>query len=661
MRKFVLFLICLWKADNVLSSSSTVVSANSTDPAPSPSSANLLSTPSSNDSFVQVSTVILDLSTSVFDSPSNNTIQPTATSDLQSLQTVGENPPTKVVPDIDCADINWKNPTSACSDADCIKKQMITLAKMSSCLEETRENVSFSRMDIPKQVISMGLNFAKAIKRKLDSGELEVINATAVVVTEDMAMEVGVIDSADYNETKIKSFPIYKDLLTGKWANMDDSVIIPVGELPSTGKSIYAVALMLNLLNNKYLRTAEMDWTENYAAVSEISELYVTGDVLLTHKKMPKKAINSNIFSVAFQHERTELKGPLNKPALLRLKQLQTNKEHFDTICVSLDGGLWSRDGSNVKETRGSRTTCEISHLSTFALISKVTEKVDDSARKMVVTVASVLGSFSILGLLICAIVAIVTNYHQRDNMRIALNIDVSLLLSQLVFFIGLSTNDNMFFSSPKTCEVVNPFVHLFELAALTWLLMEALYYYSTLRPLFNENNTVPIVFYFTVGWGLPIAFASACAEFNYPHFGSPERSEFCWMFVRGGDAWFFGAPVLILVLLNLITRAFILKEVINWEDDPDDIRLERIKTRLVTSLVLMLVIVLTWLSGIFAVNNTENKTYHYVFIVFYTFQGLLVLLFYCIRNQEMWEFRKGKKEEEEKEKNKTYDFVYHP
>ena len=35
--------------------------------------------------------------------------------------------------------------------------------------------------------------------------------------------------------------------------------------------------------------------------------------------------------------------------------------------------------------------------------------QVDDSDRKMVVTVATVLGSFSILGLLICVIVAIVS------------------------------------------------------------------------------------------------------------------------------------------------------------------------------------------------------------------------------------------------------------
>lgn len=224
---------------------------------------------------------------------------------------------------------------------------------------------------------------------------------------------------------------------------------------------------------------------------------------------------------------------------------------------------------------------------------------------------------------------------------------DVSLLLSQLVFFIGLPTSATLFHSNPKTCEVVNPFLQFFELAALSWLLMEGIYYYSTLKPLFNDNNTVPIVFYFAVGWGIPVAFASACAEFNYPHFGIPERSEFCWMFVRGSEAWYFGAPVLILVVLNLITRACTLKEVVTWQDDPDDIRLERAKYRLVTSVVIMLAIVLTWLSGILAVNNTTSKTYHYFFIVFYTFQ--------------MWEFRKGKKEEEEKEKNKTYDFVYHP
>jgi len=599
----------------------------------------------------------------MFNNLPENTIQPTATVDSQQRETVNANVSATASPETDCADLNWNDPIHACADADCVKKQMEILGMMSRCLKENPENVSLSGTDIPEKVMSLGLVLANTMKAKLDNGD--DINATAVVMTADMAMEVGVIDSAEYNGTNLKSlrtFPNYEDSgFTGKWTNMGDSVALPVGELPSSGKLVYAVAIMPNVLGDKYLSKADMDWEDNDIAVSELSELYVIGDKLLTRKRRPKKRINSNLISATFRHEGAELKGPFKNPAVITLKRTHTSEEHYDTTCVFLDGSVWSKDGCDVKQTSRSQTICKSSHLSTFALISKVKEKVDDSDRKMVVTVATVLGSFSILGLLICVIVAIVITYHQRDSMRIALNIDVALLLSQLVFFIGLSTGDNLFFSNPSTCEVVSPFLHLFELAALTWLLMEGFYYYSTLKPLFNEKNTVPIVFYFAVGWGIPIAFASACAEFTYPHFGSPERSEFCWMFVHGGDAWFFAAPVLILVLLNLITRGFILKEVIDWQDDPDDIRLERAKTRLVTSIVLMVVIVLTWLFGVLAVNHTEDKVYHYVFIVFYTFQGLFVLLFYCIRNQEMWEYRKDKKDEEEKEKSRTYDFVYHP
>ncbi|XP_020621691.1 adhesion G protein-coupled receptor L3-like [Orbicella faveolata] len=433
-------------------------------------------------------------------------------------------------------------------------------------------------MDIPKQAMKLGRSLAEEINRTLESGDPNV-TATAVIITEGMDVETNFSNCFDF-----LSYPL-----------------------------------------------------SSHIPDSDISELYVVGDKLETRKKVPKKRINSNLLAVEFvTNTGLQLKGPLTHPAVITLKHLHADQDHFDPACGYWDESMWAKDGCKVDETSVSETVSKCTHFSTFAVIMKVEKKVDDSDREMVVTVATVLGSFSILGLLICAIVAIVINYHQKDHMRIALNIDVALLLSQLVFFIGLSTGDNMFFSKPKTCDVVNPFVHFFELAALTWLLMEALYYYSTLKPLFNEKNTVPIVFYFAVGWGLPVAFASACAEYAYPHFGTPEKSEFCWMFIGGGEAWFFGGPVLILVLLNLLARVFVVKEIVCWQDDPDDIRIERAKTRLMTSSAMMAVIVLTWLFGVLAVNHTEDKIYHYIFIVFYTFQGLLVLLFYCIRNQEV-------------------------
>lgn len=658
----------LWKADVVLPQSSTVEnpgivspSPSASNEAPSPPSAGAVSSPLLHGSVVQV-TMTLDLDSSVFNT--QNPIQPTATADSQPLQTANANTNASntAEPDLNCADIDWNHPIPDCTDADCVKKHMKMLATMSSCLKDKEDNVTFSKMDIPKRFMSVGMGLAKAIKTKRDNGD--DVNDSEVVMTDEMAMEVGVVDSAKYNGTKLEllTFPNYKaSALTGKWANMGVSVALPIDELPTTGNFVYAVAILTNVVGDEHLNKADMDWEDIDVEGSELTELYVVDDKLLTRKKPAIKQINSHLISAVFEHGGAELKGPFKKPAEITLNRLHTSEEYFGTTCVFLDGSVWSKDGCDVKTTRGSQTVCKSSHLSTFALISKIEEKMDDSDRKLFVTVATVLGSFSILGLLICAIVAIVITYHQRDNMRIALNIDVSFLLSQLVFFIGLSTSENKFFSNPKTCEVVSPFLHFFELAALTWLLMEGFYYYSTLKPLFNDKNTVPIVFYFAVGWGIPIAFASACAEFTYPHFGIPEKSEFCWMFIRGVEAWYFGAPVLILVLLNLITRAFILREVITWQNDPDDITLERAKTRLVTSMVIMLAIVLTWLFGILAVNHTEDKIYHYFFVLFYTSQGLLVLLFYCIRNQEMWEYRKGKKDEEEKEKNQTYDFVYHP
>lgn len=81
---------------------------------------------------------------------------------------------------------------------------MKILDMMPSCLKESPDNVSFSRMDIPKEALKLGMAFANVIKTKLEN-ETET-NSTVVVTTRDMAMEVGVIDMADYNGKNKKKF-----------------------------------------------------------------------------------------------------------------------------------------------------------------------------------------------------------------------------------------------------------------------------------------------------------------------------------------------------------------------------------------------------------------------------------------------------------------------
>ncbi|XP_015754119.1 PREDICTED: uncharacterized protein LOC107333772 isoform X2 [Acropora digitifera] len=143
------------------------------------------------------------------------------------------------------------------------------------------------------------------------------------------------------------------------------------------GKTIYVFALMPDLIGDKWLKNDEMDFQDVVdVRKSEMSDLFVDRDKLRTHKSLPKKRINSKLVSVAFQDDRgTEMKGPLTESALLTLQHLHI-ADHFETNCVYLDGSLWSKDGCDVKETLGSQTTCKIKYLSTFALISKVKEKV---------------------------------------------------------------------------------------------------------------------------------------------------------------------------------------------------------------------------------------------------------------------------------------------
>ena len=46
--------------------------------------------------------------------------------------------------------------------------------------------MSFSKMDIPKKIMSLGMSYADAIKKKLDNNE--DVNTTDVIMTSDMGI-----------------------------------------------------------------------------------------------------------------------------------------------------------------------------------------------------------------------------------------------------------------------------------------------------------------------------------------------------------------------------------------------------------------------------------------------------------------------------------------
>lgn len=68
---------------------------------------------------------------------------------------------------------------------------------------------------------------------------------------------------------------------------------------------------------------------------SEMSDLFVDGDKLRTHKKLPKKRINSKLVSVAFKPDGgTEMKGPLTESALVTLRHLHVRCLVFSMLLI---------------------------------------------------------------------------------------------------------------------------------------------------------------------------------------------------------------------------------------------------------------------------------------------------------------------------------------
>lgn len=324
MQKFIVFIIFFWRADVALLQASTVDSSSpSSNLEPSPSSVDQASNSSSNMSGSPVvqTTMTLDLSASVFENnTSQTTIQPApATSDTQPSQTVNASISATATVALNCADVNWTHSFPLCSDKGCVKENMKILDAMSRCFEEKSENVSFSKMDMPEKLMSMGRSFVKEMKAKLDNCSAGNCNDSEIFVIGKMAMEVGVINCARFNNTKMESmeFPNYTHpAFNGK--NMADSIDIAISELPKTGKFMYVVAVMPNVFGVENLKKNDMDWEDSDIGGSKLHELYVVEDKLYTHKQAPKKRINSNFISAVFYHEEAEFK----KPALITLKHL---------------------------------------------------------------------------------------------------------------------------------------------------------------------------------------------------------------------------------------------------------------------------------------------------------------------------------------------------
>uniref|UniRef100_A0A8C2IJ72 G-protein coupled receptors family 2 profile 2 domain-containing protein n=1 Tax=Cyprinus carpio TaxID=7962 RepID=A0A8C2IJ72_CYPCA len=126
-----------------------------------------------------------------------------------------------------------------------------------------------------------------------------------------------------------------------------------------------------------------------------------------------------------------------------------------------------------------------------------------------------------------------VLDIPKSDRTSVHKNLFVSLTCAQIVLLCSGSAVHNK-----VACTLVAALMHLFFMAAFSWMLVEGLLLWSKVVSV-NLSEDRHIKYYYLIGWGLPaliVTITLASAAGNYSADGH------CWLSVQNGVIW--AAPV---------------------------------------------------------------------------------------------------------------------
>ncbi|XP_072046576.1 uncharacterized protein [Amphiura filiformis] len=325
-----------------------------------------------------------------------------------------------------------------------------------------------------------------------------------------------------------------------------------------------------------------------------------------------------------------------------------------ESICVFWDeeAGNWSRYGCEKVDGESSayHTSCYCNHSTSFALLMHVwPHQVSKTQEISILLIAYIGCGVSLL----MSVLTLWVFFHLRwyllysEATFVHINLIFALILVQCIFLAGVEHPEN-----EKTCKVVAVLLHLAYLAVFAWLLVEGVHLYLKVLRVFGAENK-QLMPYLIIGWGVPLVITGISFGAGYDGYGS-ENS--CWLDTNSGLIWAFAAPVLFLVLVNLMILGLIVRVIIQSSEikEIDAHYFTHVKSGVKGVLVLLPIFGITWTLGLIAVNS-ETIMFIYLFAIFNSLQGVFIFVVYCILNAEVrMAWRKKKAEDQKIELAKT-------
>ncbi|KAM8763529.1 adhesion G protein-coupled receptor E1 isoform 1-T1 [Rhynchonycteris naso] len=325
----------------------------------------------------------------------------------------------------------------------------------------------------------------------------------------------------------------------------------------------------------------------------------------------------------------------LSKPVFLTLQHTQPGGARTKYLCVywegSEEGGSWSTEGCAHVRSNGSYTTCKCFHLSSFAVLMALVPKADPA----LAAITYVGLSLSLLCLFLAALTFSLCRPIQNTSTSLHLQLCICLFLAHLLFLTGIDQTE-----PEMLCSIIAGVLHYLYLAAFTWMLLEGLHLFLTVRNLKVANYTGRFKkrFMYPFGYGIPALIVAVSAIIGPKHYGTYTH---CWLKLDRGFIWSFMGPVAIIVLINLVFYFQILcilrSKISSLNKEVSTIQDTRVMT--FKAISQLFILGCSWGLGFFMVDEvgkTIGSVITYMFTIINVLQGVLLFVVHCLLNRQV-------------------------
>ncbi|XP_071086262.1 adhesion G-protein coupled receptor D1-like [Haliotis cracherodii] len=387
--------------------------------------------------------------------------------------------------------------------------------------------------------------------------------------------------------------------------------------------------------------------TAGYGRVSTVVYQNLHRKMSKRSRKYRKAKLGSKVISVSVQDAKSPHKTKVETPNAINFTVARVDRkseEEKTRICAfwNTHEAEWSDVGCHLLSQNNTHTTCACDHLTSFAVLVLYynDDKLSDINERVLYILSAVGCSLSILGLAMTLFSFTYLRMLHRERILIHANLAGSLMFAQIIFVASSDAH-----KSQVLCKVVAILMHFFFMAGFTWMMLEGLcLYLSCLRShhIYGDMRLK----YAVIGWGVPIIIVILSVGIQFPHYGdgpgdSPSLPISCWLSAEHGLIWAFMAPMLLIVIFNLIILGLVIKVFLTLKANSQKSEAARIRASLRAMSMLLPLLGVTWLLSILVPYST---IFHYLFVIGNSLQGLLIFFLHCLCNEEVRKFLAAKR-----------------